>query len=134
MFRRGDLCQDSICPQVTPPTNSVCPPSSPQLWCRMEDALRSLGMAPHPPGGDPGSSPVWQGGSEHGIMDASYYLDDLLRNMHGNAADGGDTAGGARGPSHLQVSGRWRPRLVQHCAFYLQSPMDGGAPQHALAQ
>lgn len=77
----------------------------------MEDALRSLGMAPHPPGGDPGSSPVWQGGSEHGIMDASYYLDDLLRNMHGNAADGGDTAGGARGPSHLQVSGSRRGRL-----------------------
>jgi hypothetical protein len=78
----------------------------------MEDAMRDLmGPPARAPAGEQTTNHNWQGGNEHVLMDASYYLDDLLRNMQGNAVDG-DTPGGIRGASQLQVSLRLQRLLV----------------------
>lgn len=66
----------------------------------MEDAMNELEMGSHPPG-----EVSWQGGNEHVLLDASYYLDDLLRNLQGNVAEGEAAAGIGQGASaaHLHV-------------------------------
>lgn len=70
-----------------------------------------MGPPAQAPAGEQTTNHNWQGGNEHVLMDASYYLDDLLRNMQGNAVDG-DTPGGIRGASQLQVSLRLQRLLV----------------------
>ena len=83
--------------------------------------------------GEQPAHPSWQqGGAEHVLMDASYYLDDLLRNMQANATEA-DAPPAARGAAPLQVHsslGRQSLRtgrpvcctpVAFYCAFVLKT-------------